>query len=57
MRKVIVFSGLDETKGTYKYHEEGDDQLVRTLYLRKDKIGGKAPEKVFVLITDQPINE
>lgn len=49
---TIYFSVDRETKGTFRYAEEGDDPIVGTLYVRKpayNKLGG--PQRLKVVLS------
>lgn len=39
-----------ETKGALFYLEQGDEQVARSLYLRKDKVPRPFPERIHVYV-------
>jgi hypothetical protein len=41
----VTFSLLRETPGTYRYAEEGDQPVLRTLYIPKPYLRGQAPPR------------
>lgn len=47
----LTFSHEKDTKGTYKYNEDGDNPVVGSLYIRKDKVSGDRPDKLKVTIS------
>ena len=53
-KQELTFSHLGDTKGTYRYSEDAADgeQVVGSLYLRKNKVEGDRPEKLKVTITE-----
>jgi hypothetical protein len=48
---TLTFSHEKDTKGTYKYAEDGDNPVVGSLYIRKDKVQGDRPDKLKVVIS------
>lgn len=48
---TLTFSHEKDTKGTYKYAEDGDNPTVGSLYIRKDKVSGERPDKLKVVIS------
>ena len=50
MKKVMEFKMDKETKGTFRYAEtaEIDEQVLRTVYVRKDKIEGEVPKALTI---------
>ena len=58
MDKVTFTMHTDKvTKGTFRYEEEietGKEKVIGSLYIRKDALGGAAPERIQVTIEDAP---
>lgn len=53
MEKKLIFNFEKETKGTRRYQEiveEGKEKVIGTLYIRKDFLAGKKPEKIEVIL-------
>lgn len=47
---TLTFSLERETKGTFRFAEDGDEPKVGTLYVKKSVFGSKAPDALTVTI-------
>lgn len=50
-KRELNFTKDRETKGTYRFAEEGDNPIVGNLYVKKEAFaGGAAPDKLKVTV-------
>ena len=50
--KTIILVKGKETKGTQVYNEEGDNPILRSVYLPKGYVGSNPPSKIEVTIKE-----
>ncbi len=46
------FTFEKDTKNTFRYREEGDSQVIGTLYIKKSTFDGRKPNKIEVIVEE-----
>lgn len=49
MKKTLRFDIEKETKGTFRYAEQGNEQVIGTIYVRKHVFGSDPAPKVLTV--------